>query len=50
MVLKCPKCGFNSVRLQQYIVKKNFHTTPHTQRGVLACSKCDYKEVFGGAF
>ncbi len=50
MVLKCPKCGKNTVTLRSYIVKKRFAGSSNTQHGTLKCSRCNYEEVFGGAF
>lgn len=50
MVLKCPKCGLNTVTLVDYKVRNMGAVRVSAQYGTLKCSNCDYKEVFGGAF
>ena len=50
MVLKCPKCGKNTVTLVDFKIRRKWAGSANTQHGTLKCSSCNYKEVFGGAY
>jgi len=50
MVLKCPKCGKNTVTLVSFKIRRKWAGSANTQHGTLKCSKCNYSEVFGGAY
>lgn len=50
MVLKCPKCGKNTVTLVDFKIRRKWAGSSNTQHGILKCSMCTYSEVFGGAY